>query len=126
MKQETTEWVEKAEGDLKVARRDARTDDPVWDVICFLAQQCAEKYLKAFLEEHNLAFQKTHDLIVLLNLCGALLPELAAWRPALAALGTFASAVRYPGVQTAQQDAEDALKTAEDVRAILRAKLGLT
>jgi|SRR5579884_555924 len=53
MKPETLEWVEKAEGDLKVARREMEAGDPVWNVVCFLAQQCGEKYLKAFLEELN-------------------------------------------------------------------------
>ena len=65
MKPETQEWIEKAEGDWKVAQREMQAADPVWNVICFLAQQSAEKYLKALLEEHNIAFQKTHDLVVL-------------------------------------------------------------
>ena len=67
MKPETREWIDKAEGDRKVARREIQTADPVWNVVCFLAQQCTEKYAKGFLEEHNIAFQKTHDLLVLLN-----------------------------------------------------------
>ena len=68
MKPETQEWVEKAEGDLKVARREGQTADQVYDAVCFHAQQCAEKYLKAWLEEHNIAFPRIHDLIALLNL----------------------------------------------------------
>lgn len=58
MKPETTEWIDKAEGDWSVAQREMRTANPVWNVVSFLAQQCAEKYLKAFLEEHNIAFGK--------------------------------------------------------------------
>ena len=50
MKPETTEWIDKAEGDWSVAQREMRTANPVWNVVSFLAQQCAEKYLKAFLE----------------------------------------------------------------------------
>ena len=49
MKPETTEWIDKAEGDWTVAHREMRTANPVWNVVTFLAQQCAEKYLKAFL-----------------------------------------------------------------------------
>lgn len=45
MKPETTEWIEKAEGDWTVAQREMRTANPVWNVVSFLAQQCAEKYL---------------------------------------------------------------------------------
>jgi HEPN domain-containing protein len=65
------EWIDKAEGDWKVAQREMHAADPVWNVASFLAQQCAEKYLKAFLEEHNITFGKTHDLVVLLNSAGA-------------------------------------------------------
>ncbi len=43
MKTETSEWVDKAEGDLKVAQREMQAADAVSNVICFLAQQCAEK-----------------------------------------------------------------------------------
>lgn len=67
MKPETHEWIDKAEGDWKVAQREMGAADPVWNVTSFLAQQCAEKYLKAYLEERNIPFGKTHDLVVLLN-----------------------------------------------------------
>lgn len=125
MKPETTDWIEKAEGDWKVAQRERQAADPVWSVLCFLAQQCAEKYLKAFLEKHDLMFQKTHDLGTLLNLSGGRLPELAPLRPQLASLSTLGIATRYPGVQADQQAAENAMRTTEQVRAIVRAKLGL-
>ena len=42
MKRETDEWIERAAGDWKVAQRDMQTADPVWNVVCFLGQQCAE------------------------------------------------------------------------------------
>lgn len=125
MKRATTEWIERAEGDLKVAKREVQTADPVWNVVCFLAQQCVEKYLKAFLEEHDIPFEKTHDLVVLLNLSGGQIPELEVMRPQLAYLSPLAVAARYPGVQTDQQTAKAAIEIAEQVRALLRAKLGL-
>jgi HEPN domain-containing protein len=96
MKPETMEWIDKAEGDWKVAQREMRAADPVWNVASFLAQQCAEKYLKAFLEEHNIAFGKTHDLVVLLNSSGGLLPELNSQRQSLAHLSTFGMRLDIP------------------------------
>ena len=125
MKPETQEWLEKAEGDLKVARREAQTTDPVYDAVCFHAQQCAEKYPKAVLEEHNLAFPRIHDLIALLNLSGGLIPALDPLKPRLAHLSVFGIASRYPGVKADRQAAEEAMTTAEEVRAIVRAKFGL-
>ncbi len=126
MKPETTDWVEKAEGDWKVALREAQAVEPVWDVICFLTQQCAEKYLKAFLEEQGIAFLKTHDLVVLLRAARELLPELAPEREQLAFLGAFGIAARYPGAEADRRAAENALETARKVRAAVRIKLGLS
>ncbi len=125
MKRATAEWIERAEGDWKVAQRERQAADPVWNVVCFLVQQCAEKYLKAFLEEQNIPFGKTHDLVALLDLTGGQLPELEAIRPQLAYLSPFAVTARYPGVQTNQQTAENTSQIAEHTRTVVRAKLGL-
>ena len=49
------EWIEKAEGDYRTAEREMRVRKaPNYDAVCFHAQQCAEKYLKAFLAHHQL------------------------------------------------------------------------
>jgi HEPN domain-containing protein len=48
----TIEWVEKAEADLLTSRREYRArKSPNYDAVCFHAQQAAEKYLKAVLQE---------------------------------------------------------------------------
>ena len=125
MKPETMEWIDKAEGDWTVAQREMRASNPVWNVVSFLAQQCAEKYLKAFLEEQNIAFAKTHDLVVLLNSSAGLLPTLDSQRQSLAHLSTFGIATRYPGAQADRQAAEESIKTADSVRSIVLAKLQL-
>jgi len=125
MKPETQEWVDKAEGDWRVAQRERQAADAVWGVVCFLAQQCAEKYLKAFLEEHDIPFRKIHDLVVLHNGSGGLLPELESLRQDLARLSVFGIASRYPGVWADQQAADEAMNTAQKVRDVIRAKLGL-
>lgn len=125
MKPETTEWIDKAEGDWKVAQREMQAPDPVWNVVCFLAEQCAEKYLKGFLEEHNMAFQKIHDLVVLLNASTGLLPALDPLKPQLAHLSTFGIAARYPGTQADRHAAESAMRIGEEVRTAVRISLGL-
>ena len=48
MKPSTLEWVAKAEGDFRMMEREARVrKQPNYDGLCFHAQQCVEKYLKA-------------------------------------------------------------------------------
>jgi len=56
----TVEGIQKAESDLITARREIRARiSPNYDAACFHAQQSAEKYIKAFLQEKNLAVPKT-------------------------------------------------------------------
>ncbi len=42
---------------------------PVTDAVCFHSQQCAEKYLKAFLQENEIRFRPAHPLIPLFESC---------------------------------------------------------
>ena len=52
MNELTEEWVEKAEEDFDAA--DVLLygrDVPIAAIVCFHCQQCAEKYLKAYLQE---------------------------------------------------------------------------
>jgi len=125
MKRVTAEWAERGEGDFTVAQREMRTDDPLYNVVCFLCQQCAEKYLKAFLEEHDTPFENTHDLVMLLDLGAGKVPELESRKHELAYLSPFAIASRYPGIQTDRRTAEKAYEIAQQVRSIVRVKLRL-
>ena len=120
MKPETEEWIEKAEGDRKVAQREMQTAEAVYDVVCFLSLQCVAKYLKAFLEEHGIYFSKTHDLVELLDSRRGMLAELDEERECLGDLSEFGIAARYPGIWADRSQAEDATRTAEAVRTVVR------
>jgi len=57
------DWVQKAENDLKNATYTLKMEeDCPTDTVCFHAQQCVEKYLKAFLVLRRINFPKTHDI----------------------------------------------------------------
>ena len=64
-------WLVKAGNDLKTAEHTLTLSDPdcPLDTVCFHAQQCAEKSLKAFLASKGIPFEKTHDLGQLLYQC---------------------------------------------------------
>jgi HEPN domain-containing protein/predicted nucleotidyltransferase len=126
MKPETQELVNLAEGDWAAAQWQRQAPSLVPHVVCFLAQQCAEKYMKAFLEEHSISFPRTHDLVELLDLSGNLLPELQPFRSELASLTQYAVLPRYRSVALTQQEVDEALQIAERIRTVIRAKLGLT
>ena len=124
MKPLTQEWVDKAEGDYRVASAQWQSADPVWDAICFHAEQCAEKYLKAWLVEHALDFPKTHDLEVLAKLCLPTLSEVAPLMDGLRFLTSSAIEVRYPGMFAKKEDAQKCWQANLEVRDLARAKLG--
>lgn len=109
----TREWIEKAEGDFATAGRELRArKNPNYEAACFHAQQCAEKYLKAILQEQSIPFGRTHNLIALLDL---LLPHAGAWedaRPHLEILNVYAVAVRYPGESADKPSAQEAVRHA--------------
>lgn len=112
------EWISKAENDLKNAIHTLKlgADCPT-DTVCFHAQQCVEKYLKAFLVALEIAFPKTHDIETLVRL----MPKHA--RVSLTAeqqrrLTDYATVMRYPGPYepVALSEAKEAVKLARRVR----------
>lgn len=56
MKPLTDEWIRKAEEDCRVANREMEAEPPSFNAVCFHAQQCVEKYLKAVLQENDVVF----------------------------------------------------------------------
>jgi HEPN domain-containing protein len=122
----TDEWVAKAEGDFNSAQRELRArKSPNYDASCFHCQQCAEKYLKAQLQEAGLTIPRTHDLEQLAIL---LTPVDATWlllRSDLNALSIYAVAFRYPGESADRDAAKSALQLARIVRDKARMALGL-
>ena len=126
MKPLTAEWVAKAEGDLTTAQRELRARKaPNYDAACLHAQQCAEKYLKARLQEENIRFGKTHELTALLDL---LLPVEPSWellRPYFRASTTYAVNVRYPGHSADRILVREAVMLCHHVRERVRPSLKL-
>ena len=125
MKPMTAEWITKAEGDFAVMERECLVkDNPNYDGICFHAQQCAEKYLKARLCEANITFGKIHDLAALLDQS---LDGESTWerfREDLAYLSDFAVAFRYPGESADAESASDAQRYCRRFREAAREALG--
>lgn len=127
MRPETAEWVEKAEGDYRTAEREAAvTEFANFDAVCFHAQQCAEKYLKALLVEHGVYFPRTHHLLSLLDLLPRLCAGAEKIRTELANLSPYAVDVRYPGDCADAPAAHDALADCTKARAALRELLSLS
>jgi HEPN domain-containing protein len=122
----TVEWIDKAEGDFTTALRELRArKSPNYDAACFHAQQCIEKYLKARLQESGIAFSKTRNLTVLLDLLLPVEPTYDTFRQKLLALTAFAVAYRYPGASADKDTAREALKFCKEIRQEIRLSLSL-
>ncbi len=126
MKPMTAEWVAKAEGDFALIERECQvTENPNYDGICFHAQQCAEKYLKARLCEVDITFSKIHDLVALLDQALEVEPTWESFREDLAYLSDFAVAFRYPGESADAESAFDAQRRCHRFRNTAREILEL-
>ena len=121
----TLEWVQKAEGDYRTAKWGQQAPDPVHDTICFHAQQCIEKYLKAWLQETNIRAPRTHDLEELLDLIVSTFPAWSRWQPAFKIMTAYAVESRYPGDSRTAEDTHHAMQICEEVRQTVRRQLKL-
>jgi len=111
MKQITSEWIGKAESDFATAQRElAATVHPNYDAVCFHAQQCIEKYLKAFLQEGEIPFPRTHDLSQLLTLAVSIESGWTSMAADLNVLSAFAVEYRYPGDSADLDEATEAFQ----------------
>jgi HEPN domain-containing protein len=125
---ETTDpraWAEHAEEDFVLARVALRRKQPLSSGACFHAQQCAEKYMKALLISKGADFPKTHDLLLLNNLCSANGIFLEIEQKHLNTLTDYAVRTRYPGDDPTAEDAKEAIELAKLVRDIARKFLGM-
>ena len=121
----TRQWVAKAESDLKTAAHILRlkVDCPT-DAVCFHAQQCVEKCLKALLVLNGIEFSRTYQISVLV----ALLP--AQVRPDLTVeeqdrFTEYAVTTRYPGDYDPipYEEAQQAVRIARRLRNQVRRRL---
>ena len=120
--EETSRWVDKAEHDLLAAEYMIRSaEGMLTDITCFHCQQCAEKYLKTMLVFLGVAFPKTHDLRLLLDLIPSRFP-LNLSRERVVPLNRYVIEGRYPGdwEPIPLEEAKLALAAAKEVKAAVR------
>jgi HEPN domain-containing protein len=120
------EWIARAEEEYIAAKRLIRARvRPTYGIVCFLSQQCIEKYLKALLTSAKVHFPKTHDLIRLLDLATQKTGSVELVRDLLKPLNDYAVDVRYPGDEPDRIEAKQAIQSMEEARKFLRERLKL-
>jgi len=119
-------WAAKAENDLKIGKDEMLTENPATDAICFHMQQCAEKYLKAYLILHGKEIRRTHDIAEFIQLCSEIDEEFKElFRTGTVELTDYAVEVRYgeeiyfPTIE----ETKEAIGIAQKVREFVLKKL---
>ena len=113
------QWLQKARDDFDAYRVIADSETPLKAIAGFHLQQSSEKYLKAFLEYHEIKFARTHDIEYLLKLCARISPgfdSLTAGK-----LTDFAVDLRYPGFmhEPTEVELEEALEAALQIQTLV-------
>lgn len=119
------QWMDYADEDLRLAEYGLQMESGCpYRLIAYHAQQCAEKYLKAFLVYQREDFPYTHNISTLLELCS----KHADWVDSIEqaeTLTAYAITTRYPGEDepVSLMEAQQAVAMAAQVKAVLNALL---
>ena len=119
-------WLKKAENDLMAAENSIEAK--LYDIASFHAQQCAEKYLKAFLTYHEIEFEKTHAIEDLLLLASQVEDSLAEMIEEGKKLTPYAVEVRYPLLiqEPSEEETKKLLRIAIKIKELVLKKLPLS
>ena len=130
MKEETKRWLIKAMNDYKTAEKllNLPEDEIITDTLCFHCQQAVEKFLKAFLVQHNIDFEKVHSLEYLIKLCSTVDGEFENLYEVAEKLASYAIDIRYPDefYIPSIKEAEEAFKLATFAKDFVLKKLNIT
>lgn len=130
------EWVTKSEEDFRSlkALHLLNSESGYSNVICFLAQQCIEKLLKAWLVHYGITPPKTHDLLDLSDLLlsdtnfrwSGDKQEQDVLEGDLEFLTRAAVELRYPGKGAEKAQADLSVKLSEQLKTFLIGELANT
>ncbi len=120
------EWIVKADDNFDDADTLLSPQRSRLGGVAFNSQQCAEKYLKAFLVARSVEFPRTHDITELLGLAATVDAALAESLHDARGLTPYGDTIRYPGdfPDVTRVLAEEALEIASKVREAVREALG--
>lgn len=124
---EVSEWIEKADHDLGSAKIIFLHLPDYFDTIAFHCQQAVEKYVKAVLVYYNIDFQRSHDLVYLLDLLTRKIDiDEVTFRKAFT-LNNFSVQIRYPNmiVKLSKEELETAIQIADEFQLFALNIIGL-
>ncbi|MBI4527693.1 MAG: HEPN domain-containing protein [Deltaproteobacteria bacterium] len=112
------EWVQIARKDWARAQRNLRDRDT--EAAGFFLQQSLEKYLKAFLMNHNWKLRKIHELDALLDEAARYQPELENFRDLCERVSGYYLAERYPPLSALELSSADIRRDLKEAREFVK------
>jgi len=115
-KSKVADWLEKADHDLGSAKLIYLHIPNYFDTIAFHCQQATEKYLKAILLFMEIEFDRTHNLIFLLELLSQKIEITSDLYDKAILLNGFSVQIRYPDhkVYLTVEELETSIKISQE------------
>lgn len=122
------EWIVKADHDLGSAKLIYLHIPEYFDTIAFHCQQATDKYLKSILLHFDIQFQRTHNLVYLLDLVTQKLEISEDMYDKAIVLNGFSVQIRYPDntVYLTTEELELSIAISEVFRAFAINTIGIT
>lgn len=119
------EWFRIGEDELKFAKASLEEFNAFYPQICYLCQQATEKYLKGFLIQNEISFEKIHDLVYLLKLCAKKDEAFLGYLEKGSVLSQYGILTRYPieYPPASQMEAKEALEITEELIDFIKKKV---
>jgi HEPN domain-containing protein len=113
------EWIQIAEDDLYSAQILYEQVRKPYEIICYHCAQSTEKYLKGFLSYNDIIPEKTHNLLLLLELCIEKDKKFENIRTECSLLNKFTNEIRYPHrIEIKKEDVDYSINAIELIRNI--------
>ena len=118
-------WLIKAYRDLLSAHELASADTPLLDTAAYHCQQAAEKAVKGYLLYHDVRFEKSHDIVLLISQAVDIDPSFSAFFDSARLLTPLAAEFRYPGdfIEPELEEFQEAYESAYALYSFVLARL---
>jgi HEPN domain-containing protein len=118
-------WLIKAHRDLLSAHELASASAPLLDTAAYHCQQAAEKAIKGFLLYHDIRFEKSHDIVLLVAQASDVDPAFSDLLEIARLLTPLAVEFRYPGdyIEPEPEEFQEAYTAAQAFYAFVLGRL---
>lgn len=121
------EWIDKADHDLGSAKLIFLHIPDYLDTIAFHCQQASEKYIKSMLEHFGVEFQRSHNLVYLLDLLAQKIDIAEDIYDKAILLNGFSVQIRYPDntIFLTKDELELSINIAQEFRVLAIKTIGI-